>query len=92
MEPAQLLYNLQTLDLRIAADGAQLETERAKIGEPPAVRQLRTSLKSIEAQLAGVQKQLRSTEQEVETVTGKKAAVHAKLYGGSTSVPRELAA
>jgi uncharacterized protein len=92
VEPAQVLYDLQTLDLRIAADGAKLETERAKIGEPPAIRQLRASLASLEAQLAGSQKEIRSTEQEVENVNAKKAAVHAKLYGGSTSVPRELAA
>ena len=92
VEPAQVLYELQTLDLQIAADGAKLETERARIGEPAAIRQLRVSLKSLEDQLAGLQKQLRSTEQEVETVTGKKAAAHAKLYGGSVSVPRELAA
>jgi len=92
VEPAQALHNLQTLDLRMAADGAKLEGERAKIAEPPTIRQVRASLKAIEAQLAGFQKELRSSEQEVETLTAKKAAVHAKLYGGSTSVPRELAA
>ncbi|HLG70632.1 MAG TPA: C4-type zinc ribbon domain-containing protein [Chloroflexota bacterium] len=92
MEPAQLLYDLQDLDLRILADGAKLEAERAKIKEPPAVRQARATLKSLEDQLAGLQKQIRSTEQEVETVNAKKAAVHAKLYGGSVTVPRELAA
>jgi len=92
VEPAQVLYELQTLDLRIAADGAKLEAERAKIGEPPTIRQVRASLKSMEGQLAGLQQETRSTEQEAESVTAKKSAVHTKLYGGSVSVPRELAA
>ncbi len=92
MEPAQVLYELQTLDLRIAADAAKLEAERAKIKEPPAVREARASLKGIQEQLAALQAQLRSTEQEVQGVSTKKAAAHARLYGGSVSVPRELAA
>ncbi len=92
MEPAQALYDLQSLDLRIAADGAKLESERAKIQEPPAVRQARATLKSLDGQLAGLQKEIRSTEQEVEAVNSKKSVVHAKLYGGAVTVPRELAA
>ena len=92
MEPAHLLYELQQLDLRIAADGAKLEAERARIQEPPAVREARTRLAGAQEQLTGVQKQLRSTEQEVESVAAKKNAVHAKLYGGVVSAPRELAA
>jgi len=92
MEPAQVLFELQTLDLRIARDGAQLETERAKIGEPAAVRQASAAVSSAEADLAGLQRQLRAAEQEAQTVAAKKAEVHAKLYSGHVSVPRELTA
>jgi predicted nucleic acid-binding Zn-ribbon protein len=92
MEPAQALYDLQALDLRIAADGAKLEAERAKMQEPPQLRQARARLKSQDEQLAGLRREVRATEQEVESVTAKKNAVHAKLYGGAVSAPRELAA
>lgn len=92
MEPAQVLYELQTLDLRIASDGAKVESERAKIQETPAARQARASLKSLEEALVGIQREIRSTEQEVESVNAKKVAVHKKLYGGAVTVPRELAA
>jgi uncharacterized protein len=92
VEPAQVLYELQTLDMRIVADGGKLEVERAKMKEPPAVRQARASAASLEVQLAGLRRELRSTEQEVESVSAKKSAVHAKLYGGAVTVPRELAA
>ncbi|HEX6510866.1 MAG TPA: C4-type zinc ribbon domain-containing protein [Chloroflexota bacterium] len=92
MEPAQALYDLQALDLRMAADGAKLESERARIDEPPAVRQARAALASLETKIAGLEKELRATEQEVAAVTAKKQAVHAKLYGGSVTVPRELTA
>ena len=87
-----MLYELQTLDLRIAADGAQVEAERAKIKEPASLRPARARATSLETQLAGLRHELRSTEQEVESVNAKKAAVHAKLYSGAVSAPRELAA
>lgn len=92
MEPAGVLYELQTLDLRIAADATKLDAERTKMQEPAAVRQVRAGLKSTEAQLAGLQQEVRSTEQEVDAVNAKKAVVHGKLYGGAVTVPRELAA
>jgi predicted nucleic acid-binding Zn-ribbon protein len=92
MEPAGVLWELQELDLRIAADAAKLDAERAKMQEPAAIRQARVGVKSSEVQLAGLQKELRSTEQEVEAVNAKKTVVHGKLYGGAVTVPRELAA
>jgi predicted nucleic acid-binding Zn-ribbon protein len=92
VDAAHLLYELQELDLRIAADGARLNAEQAKIQEPPAVRQARAAIQAAEQQIAGLQKELRSTEQEVESVSSKKTAVHNKLYGGAVTVPRELAA
>jgi len=92
MEPAQQLYDLQALDLRIAANGTKLETERAKIKEPASIRQARAAIQSAEQRLAGLQKELRATEQEVATVSARKAAVHAQLYGGKVAVPRELTA
>ena len=92
MEPAGILYELQELDLRIAADAAKLDAERAKMQEPAAIRQVRAGITSTEIKLAGLQKELRATEQEVEAVNAKKAVVHGKLYGGTVTVPRELAA
>jgi len=92
VEPVQVLYELQTLELKIAADAATLEAERAKSKEPLALRQSRATLKSLELQLTGLQREVRSTEQEAEAVNAKKAAAHARLYGGAVSVPRELAA
>ena len=92
MEPAQALYQLQELDLKIDADTATLAAERAKMNEPPAVHDARASLRALEEQLTVFQRQLRSTEQEVESLAAKKNAIHAKLYGGAVTVPRELAA
>jgi predicted nucleic acid-binding Zn-ribbon protein len=92
VEPTQVLYELQELDLRIASDGAKLEAERARMKEPPAIRTARVSLASIETKLGGLQKELHSTEQEVEVVTARKQAAHVKLYGGAVTTPRELAA
>ena len=92
MEPAQVLWDLQELDLRIAKDGAQLEAERAKMQEPASIRQARTAIAAAEAQLAGLQRETRSAEQEAQSIAAKKAEVHAKLYGGRVSVPRELTA
>jgi predicted nucleic acid-binding Zn-ribbon protein len=92
VEPAQALYQLQELDLKIDADTATLAAERAKMNEPPAVHDARASLRALEEQLTVFQRQLRSTEQEVESLAAKKNAIHAKLYGGAVTVPRELAA
>ena len=92
MEPAQALYKLQTLELRIVKDAAHLEAERAKLQEPAALRQARGRLPTQERQLAAIQKELHATEQEVDSVRIKKAAVHDKLYSGRVSVPRELSA
>ena len=38
LDPAQQLYELQTLDQRILADGVKLEAEREKVHEPPSLR------------------------------------------------------
>jgi predicted nucleic acid-binding Zn-ribbon protein len=92
MEPAQVLWELQQLDLRIVKDGAQLEAERAKMQEPASVREARAAIAAAEAQLARLQRDLRSAEQEAQAVAAKKAEVHAKLYGGRVTVPRELTA
>jgi predicted nucleic acid-binding Zn-ribbon protein len=92
MEAAQVLWDLQELDLRIAKDGAQLEAERARMQEPASIRQARAAIAAAEAQLTALQREIRSAEQEAQSVAAKKAEVHAKLYGGRVSVPRELTA
>jgi predicted nucleic acid-binding Zn-ribbon protein len=92
VDAAELLYELQELDLKIEAGGTKLTAERARIQEPPSIRQARALIQSTEAKMSSLEKELRATEQEAASVTAKKNAVHSKLYGGGVSVPRELAA
>ncbi|MDE3077424.1 MAG: hypothetical protein KGJ86_18555 [Chloroflexota bacterium] len=92
MNAAQQLYELQTLDIRIAADTAKLEAERAKIQEPKALGGARTRTQAAESAVAAARKALREGEMEVDAVAAKKNAVHDKLYGGKVTVPRELSA
>ena len=80
------------MDLRLVADAAALDAERAKMREPPELRAASQNAAAAEQQLTGGRTALAAAELDVAAVAAKKQEVHTRLYSGRVTVPRELAA
>jgi len=85
------LYELQEVDLEIAAKKEALSLVENRLGESQALAEARISLAREEEGLAELQRNQRLGEWEVEDLRAKVALLEEKLYGGSVRNPKELA-
>jgi len=85
------LYELQEVDLEIAAKKETLSLVENRLGESQALAEARISLAREEEGLAELQRNQRLGEWEVEDLRAKVALLEEKLYGGSVRNPKELA-
>ena len=91
MSRGRQLYELQEVDLEIAAKKEALSLVENRLGESQALAEARISLAREEEGLAELQRNQRLGEWEVEDLRAKVALLEEKLYGGSVRNPKELA-
>lgn len=91
MSRAEVLYQLQELDLQIEECARTLASIRSQLGESEELRRARADKEETRRQLHQAQAQLRESEWDLERVSGKLKEVAQKLYGGTVRAPKELA-
>ena len=90
MTLAKSLYDLQQLDLNIQKEQETLDEISSQLGESEALLKARTELLAEQERLAGMEKQQRDAEWEIEDLRGSITKLNDKLYGGKTKNPKEL--
>ncbi len=91
MSVARQLYQLQEVDLELAAAEQALAGITSQIGESPAVAAARSRLSQDKQRLEELVAQQRAAEWEIDDLRTKLAVVEQKLYGGQVTSPKELA-
>ena len=90
MSLVKLLYDLQQIDLSIQKEQETLDEISSQLGESETLLKARTELVAEQERLAGMEKQQRDAEWEIEDLRGSIAQLNDKLYGGKTKNPKEL--
>jgi hypothetical protein len=90
MSRAEKLYNLQTIDLKIAEKRRRLQEVEASLGESEELRRARQDLQESEEELSRWRTKLRDLELETDGLADKIAEVEEVLYSGSIRNPKEL--
>ncbi|MFH1650745.1 MAG: hypothetical protein ABID87_01390 [Chloroflexota bacterium] len=90
MNTPRQLYELQELDLEIAAQEKQRQEMQARVGDRRELDAARNRLEKAAAGLAELKKQQRSQENESKDLATKIAEVEKRLYGGKINNPKEL--
>lgn len=91
MNDARKLYQLQEIDLELAAKQQSLTGVMAQLGDQSAIRDVEAVLEQARRWLREMEKAQRSAEAEVEDASAKLKEVDAKLYGGKVTNLKELA-
>ncbi|MBI3952974.1 MAG: hypothetical protein HY330_00500 [Chloroflexi bacterium] len=84
------LYDLQALDLEIAAKSQTLQDVEGRLGESAALREAREALAAAQGVLKEAESHRRDLEMELEDMSARLAPLEKKLYGGSVRIPKEL--
>ena len=90
MSLVKMLYDLQQIDLSIQKEQETLDEISSQLGESEALLKARTELLAEQERLAGMEKQQRDAEWEIEDLRGSVTQLNDKLYGGKTKNPKEL--
>jgi len=91
MNVARQLYQLQEVDLELAANEQALVGITSQLGESQAVAAVRSLLSEERQRLEELQAQQRSAEWEIDDLGAKLAVIEEKLYSGRIASPKELA-
>ena len=92
MPSNKLLYELQELDWDVAAHEKSLAEVRAKLVDDSALLAAKEMLERLDAELSQLVIERRRVELSVRALQEKLQAVEGRLYGGTVTNPRELAA
>lgn len=90
MSIAQQLYQLQEVDLGLAANQRNQAKINSQLGESQEVARVRARLEAEQQRLEELERQQHAVEWEIEDVTVKLAATEEKLFGGKIRNPKEL--
>ncbi|MBI4297165.1 MAG: hypothetical protein HY676_01390 [Chloroflexi bacterium] len=91
MRDLRQLYDLQLLDLEVDSRKEALARVDGSLVESQELLEAREMWKSLSQELAGLERQQRDQEGELQSLRSKLVQEEAKLYGGSVKNPRELA-
>ncbi|MBM3948522.1 MAG: hypothetical protein FJ312_04635 [SAR202 cluster bacterium] len=89
MTAIKSLYELQEVDLRLAAVEKSLVDVRAKLADNSAVNAVKARLARVQEALDASSVQRRTLEREAEDFREKLKRMDAKLYSGTVTNPRE---
>ena len=90
MSIAQQLYQLQEIDLALAANEREQTRITSQLGESQEVARVRAKLAVEQKRLEELERQQHTAEWEAEDLTVKLAATEEKLFGGKIRNPKEL--
>ena len=90
MHRAKLLFDLQSLDLKIDAANEALAQIGSQLGESVAILEAQQALAERRRHQAELEGQLRSLEWQSNDLSSKIAIEESKLYGGAVRNPKEL--
>jgi predicted nucleic acid-binding Zn-ribbon protein len=91
MSIARQLYQLQEVDLELAASEQALAGIMSQLGESQAVAAARNRLAGEQQRLEELRAQQRSAEWEIDDLRAKLVVIEGKLYSGQITSPKELA-
>ncbi|MDP2726951.1 MAG: C4-type zinc ribbon domain-containing protein [Dehalococcoidia bacterium] len=92
MNKANLLYELQKVDLEIEAKERDLAQVLEQLGDDTAVQEQRAALGEIQSRVGELEKRRQSLNWENNDLSAKITPVDKKLYSGQVRVPKELLA
>ena len=87
---AKKLYDLQLVDLEIQKQQETLDDIVCRLSGNEALSSAKAELITGEIHLAGLDKQQRDEELEIDTLQNKVAQLNEKMYGGKVTNPKEL--
>lgn len=90
MNPAQLLYMLQQMDLEAASHDARLQEIEATLASNQALEAARAALQEARERLRHAQARLRDLELAAENLAEELQRTEAQLYSGRVRNPKEL--
>jgi len=90
MSIAQQLYQLQEVDLELAANQQQQARVSGQLGESQEIVRVRVTLEAGRQRLEELEKQQHTVEWEIEDLTAKLKATEENLFGGRIKNPKEL--
>jgi len=90
MSLVKMLYDLQQIDLSIQKEQETLDEISSQLGESETLLKARAELLAEQERMAGMEKQQRDAEWEIEDLRGSVTQLNDKLYGGKTKNPKEL--
>lgn len=90
MSVARQLYQLQEIDLELEQNEQALRQISSQLGNDEAVVKSREKLALEQKVLEDLQRQQRSVEGEIDSITGKITAAEEELYSGRIGNPKEL--
>lgn len=90
MSIAAQLFQLQEVELQIESREASVKKMNADLGESQVLNDARSKLDEMRKHLDALLSEQRSTEWEIEDITGKIKAVERDLYSGRIHIPKEL--
>jgi len=90
MSIAQQLYQLQELDLAMAANEQSQVRIKGQLGDSQEIARLKAKLTIEQKQLEELERQQHTAEWEAEDLTVKLSATEEKLFGGKIQNPKEL--
>ena len=90
MSIAQQLYQLQELDLAMAANEQSQVRIKGQLGDSQEIARLKAKLTIEQKQLEELERQQHTAEWEAEDLTVKLSATEEKLFGGKIRNPKEL--
>ena len=90
MSIAQQLYQLQELDLALAANERNQANIKRQLGEGQEIARVKANMVAERDRLEELERKQHTAEWEVEDLTTKIAATEEKLFGGKIRNPKEL--
>jgi predicted nucleic acid-binding Zn-ribbon protein len=90
MSIAQQLYQLQELDLALAANEREQARIEGQLGASQEIAQVKAKLETEQERLGELERQQHAVEWEVEDLTLKLTTTEEKLFGGTIRNPKEL--
>jgi len=90
MSIAQQLYQLQQVDLKLAANQQSQDRVNSQLGESQELAQVKVRLEAERQRLEELERQQHDVEWEVDDLTTKLKATEEQLFGGKIRNPKEL--
>lgn len=90
MQQGKLLYELQEIDLRLAANAKRLQDIAAALSDNEAVQTAQAQVDSAETALQPLRTNMRDLELQLQSTRDKRANTESRLYSGSVTNPKEL--